>query len=103
MNKVISPPKYVRLNNSCLRLYLNCYDELTYYRDGGNWSVSFEQEDNGKVFSRSTHSNLHNVELIEVTYEEWAKCNGSYAEGKCAEGDTLVVDYRIRRTRNETK
>lgn len=69
-------PKFVRLKNSTLRLKGN-----EYYRDGGMWGVKYEHR-GGVLFSVSYMENLDNVELIEVTENEYAKDNKGYYNKK---------------------
>lgn len=75
VNKIILP-KFVKLNNSALRL-----DGKIYYRDGGNWWVEYKIID-GVLMSWNPYSDmkwLHKQPLIEITEDEWRKNNGVYA------------------------
>lgn len=69
-------PKFVKLNNTALRLH-----SKKYYRDGGKWSVSYKVI-NGVLLSWSWGMGmpwLHKQSLIEITEEEWRTDNGPYA------------------------
>ena len=79
-----TPPKYVKLgpNGTALRLKRGDYyseDEEVYYRDGGDWSINFQIKNN-KIMSVSSMLHLSNIELIEITEEEWRTSNGRYAD-----------------------
>jgi len=65
-------PGYVRLGHSELRL-----SDEKYYRDAGNWSVSYEWKDD-KLLSISSKKWLNGVELIPSTFEEWKEDNAGY-------------------------
>lgn len=70
MNKL---PQYVKLNNTALRLKND-----RYYRDSGNWSVTYKIID-GELLSWFWGFGmpwLHRVPLIEITEEEWKEDNG---------------------------
>ena len=85
-----SLPKYVKLigaSGSALRLIGERksfgYNEnnAEYFRDGGEWSVDFRIEDNGKLFTDcQDYEPLNNLELIPITYHEWRKDNGEYVD-----------------------
>ena len=69
-------PKFVKLNNTALRL-----KGKTYYRDGGEWSVEYRIID-GVLLSwawERTMPWLHKKPLTEITEEEWREDNGRYA------------------------
>lgn len=66
-------PKFVRLGTSALRL-----TGKKYYRDGGNWEVDYKII-NGKLFSwMPTVKNLHKVELVKITEQQYADDNKGY-------------------------
>lgn len=73
-------PKFVKLNNTALRLTGN-----EYYRDGGEWSVGYNVIDDKLVswdhgnWYRDELPHLHNQPLIEITEAEWREDNGQYA------------------------
>lgn len=69
-------PKFVKLNNTALRLIGN-----EYYRDGGQWSVGYKIID-GVLLSWAWSMGdpqLHKKPLIKITEDEWRKDNGQYA------------------------
>ena len=69
-------PKFVKLNNTALRLV-----GKKYYRDGGEWSVGCEIID-GVLLSWAWGMEipwLHKQPLLEITEEEWRVDNGQYA------------------------
>lgn len=69
-------PKFVKLDNSALRL-----KGEGYYRDGGDWSVGYKIID-GILLSwlpKRSMPWLHKQPLIEITEDEWRKSNGEYA------------------------
>ena len=69
-------PKYVKLNNTALRLI-----GKTYYRDGGEWGVSYKIIDGVLLswYPKMGMTWLHRKPLIEITEEEWRTDNGQYA------------------------
>ena len=84
-------PKYVRLNNACLRLYnpdapdgygtffgWNPYN-VVYYRDAGLWYVGIRIDDSGKIYSKNLYDDeltqLDNVELTPCSKQQWFKSN----------------------------
>jgi len=72
----INIPKFVKLNNSALRLR-----GKTYWRDGGEWGVTYRIIDGVLVSWKFGFDmpHLHKVPLIEITEEEWRKSNCQYA------------------------
>ena len=69
-------PKFVKLNNTALRLVGE-----KYYRDGGEWSVGYKII-GGVLLSWAlgmSMSWLHKQPLIEITEDEWRIDNGQYA------------------------
>lgn len=69
-------PKFVKLNNTCLRLVND-----KYYRDGGAWQVGYKMIDNQLVSWQYNlrKLGLHKIPLIECTEKEWRDDNGIYA------------------------
>lgn len=69
-------PKFVKLNNTALRLR-----GKEYYRDGGIWSIGYKIIDGVLLswFPKMKMPWLHRQPLIEITEEEWRKDNGKYA------------------------
>lgn len=67
-------PKFVRLNNTELRLVGN-----TYYRDAGEWSVEYRVIDDVLISWFTAKPWLHRRPLIEITEDEWRQANGRYA------------------------
>jgi hypothetical protein len=69
-------PKFVKLNNTALRLI-----GKTYYRDGGEWEVGYKIIDGVLLswFPKMGMPWLHKKPLIEITEEEWRIDNGQYA------------------------
>lgn len=66
-------PKYVSLNGTAMRL-----KGKEYWRDAGLWGVTYKVKDS-KVYSTCKHTKwLNNVELTEITEEEWRKQNYDY-------------------------
>lgn len=52
-----------------------------YYRDGGEWAISFKIENN-KLISKAYNSNtkhLANLLIVECSKEDWKEDNGEYA------------------------
>ena len=74
MESNIKLPKFVKLNRTSLRLIGNVY-----YRDGGEWGISYKIIDGVLLSWKSTMPHLHRKPLIEITKEEWKKDNGQYA------------------------
>jgi hypothetical protein len=69
-------PKFVKLNNTALRLV-----GKKYYRDGGEWSVGYKIID-GVLLSWAwgmTMPWLHKQPLIGITEDEWRIDNRQYA------------------------
>jgi hypothetical protein len=68
-------PKFVKLNNTALRLV-----GKKYYRDGGEWSVEYKIIDSVLLSWAWGYgmSWLHKQPLIEITEEEWRVDNGHY-------------------------
>jgi hypothetical protein len=71
--KKVKPPKYVRLKGTEMRLI-----GKRYYRDAGEWSISYKLVD-GKWLSKSSYKSRRNDEFIPITFEEWKEGNGPYA------------------------
>ena len=69
-------PKYVKMNEVTLR-----WDRNSYWRDAGKWGVGAVERE-GKFYSVSDMKNLNDVELIEISLEEYSKDNGHYAHHK---------------------
>ena len=69
-------PKFVKINDTALRLRGN-----SYYRDAGNWSVDYKVIDGVLVSWYWTPRKLwlHRKPLIEITKEEWVVSNGEFA------------------------
>lgn len=78
-------PQFVRIKSSICALRLT---GDTYYRDAGNWRVSFKETD-GKLFVyKPNGEHLHGKELIRTTKKFWCNDNGGYVPvgmecGKC--------------------
>lgn len=81
-------PHYVSLNGIALRLYnpeqqgFFGWNSMLreYYRDAGIWSVDIRIDETSvwslyKLFSISDMPNLHDVELIPISYQVWRKDN----------------------------
>jgi hypothetical protein len=68
-------PKFVKLNNSALRLR----EEGDYYRDAGCWSVGWRIKD-GILISDYSYDKewLHEIPLIEITEQEYKDDNKGY-------------------------
>ena len=78
-NKVskVEIPKFVKLNNTALRLIGD-----KYYRDGGEWEIGYKVI-NGVLLSWAWGINtpwLHKKPLVKITEDEWRNDNGVYAE-----------------------
>lgn len=69
----IKLPKFVRLDNSELRLVGN-----EYYRDAGKWSVGYKVVDNKLYSVLKGMPSVDNKLLVEITEKEWRKGNGVY-------------------------
>lgn len=54
-----------------MRLIRDNKEDYEYYRDAGHWSVGVKSE-GGELFTVSEHKILDNIELIEITKQEWA-------------------------------
>lgn len=79
MSKKVKLPKYVKLNDSALVLREK---EKVYFRHAGNWSIRYKIE-NGKLLSvvinpYTLTTGIDNVELIEITEQEWRDDNKGY-------------------------
>lgn len=75
-------PPYVWLRDTCLRLVRNDDGQpyrLRYFRDGGYWSVDFEEKD-GKLFTVSRDPETNGVELRKATKRDWRSDNKGYLE-----------------------
>ena len=69
-------PKFVKLNNTALRL-----KGESYFRDGGEWSIGYRIIDGVLLIwgCGKTMPWLHKKPLVEITEDEWRKDNGHYA------------------------
>lgn len=76
-DKLKSPPKYAKIGGVALRLIGN----RRYWRDAGAWGVNVRLK-NGEFYisnKKQPHLNhLHNEKVIEITENEWRKCNDGY-------------------------
>jgi len=97
--ELIKLPKYIRFGTDGCAMRLRNPDELypgwyeaiaEYWRDAGVWCVDIRiDNETGKIFSICEEMNdLHNVELIPTTYEDWKKDNGQYIDKT-----TKATDY----------
>ena len=51
-----------------------------YWRDAGLWGINYKWKD-GKLFTQNPYrdlKHLNNVELVEITKEQWRKDNEGY-------------------------
>lgn len=63
------PPKYISLGLKGIKMYL---DRDVYRVPYGAWGVSFKLE-NGKLISMHELEHLNNLEILEITEEEFSK------------------------------
>jgi len=69
-------PKFVKLNNTALRLIGD-----KYYRDAGDWGVKYKIIDDILVswILGENFSHLHKKPFIKISEKEWRIDNGEYA------------------------
>tara|TARA_R110001606_G_C15125312_1_gene622662 strand:- start:41 stop:274 length:234 start_codon:yes stop_codon:yes gene_type:complete len=72
-------PKYISFGSRCcLRLSDVDGDKASYYRHGGEWHLTVRNKNGkleGKIFANDEYEDI----VLEVTEEQWRKCNGQYA------------------------
>lgn len=74
---VTLPPPFVKIKDHGSELRLDT-DDNSYYRYAGAWSIKYIF-DGYRFFTYCPHiPDLHNLELIEITYQEWRKGNEGY-------------------------
>lgn len=78
-NKEIAklPPLFVKIKDRGSELRLDT-DDNSYYRYAGAWSIKYKF-DGTRFLTDCPHiPDLHNLELIEITYQEWKAGNEGY-------------------------
>lgn len=76
-------PEFVLLHRTAMRLVQKDFmweplPGYTYRRDNWRWDLRWFEERDGKLYSiMPTMPELHNVELIPITEEEWSKDNNA--------------------------
>ena len=63
-----------------------------YYRDGGDWSCGYEEQ-NGELYSSSHVPTINGFKLVPTTEEEWRISNGRYAPTKFKKYGTDTVSF----------
>jgi hypothetical protein len=82
-------PKFVMMGNICaLRLTNVSSDGLTatYYRDGGEWSVSASFDKDGQLNTmEQIMESISKINMYNCSFEKWKNSNGQYAPNTITE------------------
>jgi len=72
--KLVTPPLYVKLGQTALRLV-----DGAYYRDAGQWEIGFKIISN-KILAegRGNMSHVNGIELVRCSKDEWRNDNKGY-------------------------